>query len=534
MRLLRFLLYLLVSAPLLGVTAQVDYRRDAVYVRLHAGEAHSPITSNSSEPQYLDPLRAIFNTYGGVSFTPAFPGVDAFKELYLLKFSHPDKIENLVTDLNALPSVKYAELIPIPNASSVKRETSVMQVPGDMNDDLMWYIGQIRMDWDLPLNLDFKVKIAVVDNGVRLTHEDIEPNLWRNEEEYKHGYNGIDDDGNGIIDDMHGADLADSNGNPNPPASASNQYFGHGTKVAGIVSARNDNGKGIVSVGVNAEVMAIKVVPDNPPHNRDDYYIAAYEGIMYAVQQGAHIINMSWGTTVYSNTQKDIINYALSQGVILVAAAGNAGSNTYIYPAAFDGVIAVGATDNQDFKAPSSNYGPYIDVMAPGVKIYTTFAGSDNAYGTETGTSMSAPIVSAFAGLLLSQFPTKAHQIETAIKAGCDNIEINNYPIRNQIGAGRINIHQSFELMKSGKLSAQSAASFEALRLYPNPNKGIVFVPTETQLDEIAVYDLNGKLVSNVPIKDQQADLRFLSLKGLYLIRANSSEKQYIARIVFQ
>lgn len=533
MRLVRFLLLLSVCLPFLEVQAQVDYRKDAIYVRLQPGQTHTAISTNSLEPQSPDLLQSVFNTYGGISFTQAFPGVDAFKELYLLKFSQADKIENLISDLNALEFVKYAEMIPVPNASSVKREAGIAQVPGDMNDDLMWYIGQINMDWDLPLNLDFKVKIAVVDNGIRLSHEDIASNLWVNPGEGKYP-DGIDNDGNGLIDDIHGADLADSNGNPDVPSSASNTYFGHGTKVAGIVSAQNNNGKGIVSVGVNAEVMAVKVVPDNPPNNRDDYYVAAYEGVMYAAMKGAHIINMSWGTPVFSNTQKDIIDFALAQGIILVAAAGNAGSNEYIYPAAFDGVIAVGATDDQDFKAPSSNYGPYIDVMAPGVKIYTTLAGSDNAYGTETGTSMSAPIVSAFAGLLLSQFPTKADQIELAIKKGCDNIEINNYPIRDQIGAGRINIHQSYELLKSGKLSVATQRSVQNIRLYPNPNAGVVYVPNEAHLSSLSVYDLNGKLVSSVPVQNQQADLRFLALKGMYLIRANSEEQQYVARIIFQ
>jgi subtilisin family serine protease len=180
----------------------------------------------------------------------------------------------------------------------------------------------------------------------------------------------------------------------NDDASAQDDH-GHGTHVAGIAAAVSNNGAGVAGVSWRARIMPVKVL--NSAGNGTFANVAA--GIIWAADHGADVINLSVGGVSSSIVLQNAINQAASQGVLIIAAAGNAGGNLIFYPAAYPNVIAVGSTDSLNNRAPFSNYGSEIDLVAPGVSIYSTSSGS--SYGFRDGTSMSTGFVSGFAALLL-------------------------------------------------------------------------------------------------------------------------------------
>jgi thermitase len=215
------------------------------------------------------------------------------------------------------------------------------------------------------------IMIAVVDTGLNLNHPEFSGRVVA-------GYDFINND----------ADPMDDNG--------------HGTHTAGIVAAGSNNGIGMVGVCPQCSIMPVKVFNQN---NAGTWSSVA-KGVLYAVDQGARVINLSLGAAVSSQTLEEAIAYATAHDVLVVAAAGNMGTDRKFYPAALDGVLAVSATDAQDSHWSLSNYGDYIDVAAPGYAIFSTYHDLNNyyqGYNYMSGTSMAAPFVAGLAGLLLSQ-----------------------------------------------------------------------------------------------------------------------------------
>ncbi len=237
------------------------------------------------------------------------------------------------------------------------------------------------------------VVVAVIDSGVDYTHEDLAANMWVNPGEIPG--NGIDDDGNGYIDDVHGVSVVS---NPNMHTGDPIDYHGHGTHVAGIIAAQGFNGKGGVGVAFNTRIMAIRAAQYSGVLTIDD--IA--EGILYAVDHGADVINMSFGGYTRSQIVEDALEIALNQAV-LVAAAGNDSLSIWsapLYPAALPYVLGVEASTSSNKRASFSNYG--YEIMAPGASIHSTLPG--NQYAKWSGTSMATPVVSGVAALMRSYF----------------------------------------------------------------------------------------------------------------------------------
>jgi subtilisin family serine protease len=263
--------------------------------------------------------------------------------------------------------------------------------------------GTLDADIDAPWGWDYetdsytatKAVMAVVDTGFDITHTDLATNIWTNPVDWA---NGIDDDGNGYVDDIHGWDFVRNDGDPD-------DQDGHGTHVAGTVAARGDDGYGVVGTAFGARVMTLKFLEGRWGGSTYD----AAAAIHYAVNEGAHVINASWSGPGYSTMLRNAINYARSRGVVFVAASGNEGRNNdrvSTYPANYDlaNVISVGATDRRDRLASFSNYGStQVDLAAPGEDIVSTVPGPDWAY--MSGTSMAAPCVSGVAALLLGAQP---------------------------------------------------------------------------------------------------------------------------------
>lgn len=254
------------------------------------------------------------------------------------------------------------------------------------------------------------VIVAVSDTGVDLTHPDLAPNLWTNTIEL-HGLTGVDDDGNGCIDDIHGCDFGDGDGDPSPFASSSGD---HGTHVAGIIGAVGNNGVGSTGVAWQASLMAVKGFDAGGNGSTS----ALLETIYYAVNNGARVINCSWGSaSAPSSAEIEAFQWALANGVLPVVAAGNNGVDAAGFsPAGIDGVLAVGSVNSNDVVSGFSNFGSHVAVYAPGGDarsvggsldefIYSTLPVAHGSYGTLRGTSMSAPFVSGLAALVFAVNP---------------------------------------------------------------------------------------------------------------------------------
>ena len=257
--------------------------------------------------------------------------------------------------------------------------------------------------------------VAVIDTGVDYSHQDLATNIWVNQAEIPG--NEIDDDFNGYVDDVHGYDFVNDDGDPMDDN-------GHGTHVAGTIGAIDNNGLGVVGVSPNVQIMALKFL------NADGsgYLSDAIKAIDYAVANGAVISNNSWSGGGYSQTLYEAIANAGSVGHIFVAAAGNATSNndsSPAYPASYelDNIISVAATDRNDALASFSNYGATtVDLAAPGVSILSTTPG--DSYSTYSGTSMATPHVAGVVALVRSQHPDWSYtQVVDQVLSSVDPID---------------------------------------------------------------------------------------------------------------
>jgi subtilisin family serine protease len=243
------------------------------------------------------------------------------------------------------------------------------------------------------------IVVAVVDTGVRYTHEDLAANLWINPGEI--AGNGLDDDGNGYADDIHGMNAATGSGDPV-------DLIGHGTQVAGLLGAVGNNALGVTGVAWRIQIMACRFFDDSGNGSVSD----AVQAIDYARRNGAHLINMSVGSSNYSSTLERAISNCQSSDIIVVAAAGNDGLDRDVhpfYPASFslDNIVSVAATTRNDHLASYSGYGATtVDLGAPGSDLYTTRRSSDTAYGANSGSSFAAPMVSGALALLKARNPS--------------------------------------------------------------------------------------------------------------------------------
>ncbi|MCS6909212.1 MAG: S8 family serine peptidase [Anaerolineales bacterium] len=257
---------------------------------------------------------------------------------------------------------------------------------------------QIPQSWNmLTGSACLTVTVAVIDTGVDLVHSDLVGRFWHNSGETGAGRetNGVDDDGNGFVDDWQGWDFANGDNDPQD-----DHGYSHGTHVAGIVAATANNGLGIAgaaSLGCPAQIMALKVLRDSGEGTDADVAAA----VRYAAEQGARVINLSLGARKETPATEMAIEDAIAQGALVVAAAGNSGQFGVYYPAAYESAVAVAASDSANRRAHFSSYGPQVDLTAPGVGIYSTLR--HNYYGTLSGTSMATPHVAAAAALLASQ-----------------------------------------------------------------------------------------------------------------------------------
>lgn len=327
--------------------------------------------------------------------------------------------------------------------------------------DDQWNLKQIDCEagWDVEKG-DPGVVVAVVDTGIDYTHPDLAASVWDNPGEVSG--NGKDDDGNGYVDDIHGVNVLDD-------SKKIMDYEGHGTHVAGIIGAVTNNGKGVAGVCWNVKIMGVKAFD-----GLNNSQIDSAEGIYYAANNGADVINMSFGYIDYGKCLRDAVNYAAGNGCVLVAAAGNDGYGTGLgymdvtFPNGFNQVISVGATDQNDSISNFSSHHTGLTVSAPGggdmsnaldtdgaSTVLSTrskhdghdeFAvGANDRYLRLGGTSMAAPHVAGLAALLKSEHPEwSGKHLRANIIGGADD---KNLPGWDQYhGHGRINVKKTLEL----------------------------------------------------------------------------------------
>lgn len=381
-------------------------------------------------------------------------------------------VQEAIAQYSQNPLIEYIE----PNYTISINTT----IPNDPSFNQLWGLdnngqsgGTPDADIDAPEAWDIQtgnnVLIGVIDTGVDYTHPDLINNIWTNPGEI--AGDGIDNDGNGYVDDVHGYDFANNDGDPYDDN-------GHGTHVSGTIAADGNNGIGVTGVSWNAQIMGIKFLDAN---GFGDTF-GAIQSVEYATLMGVQLTNNSWGGGGYSQGLYDAIAAAGAAGQLFIAAAGNESNNNDsfpAYPASYnlDNIISVAATDHNDQLAGFSNYGATtVDLAAPGVSVYSTMPGGE--YGYLSGTSMATPHVSGVASLIWSQFPNlTAEEVKARILSYTDPI-----PALNGI------------TVSGGRLNAYSALTETAP---PPPPPGEIHGSKWHDLDEDGIQDANEPGLAN-------------------------------------
>jgi photosystem II stability/assembly factor-like uncharacterized protein len=385
-------------------------------------------------------MQQMFPPRNSAGKVPAGSDTVGLARLFLVHIAAPDDPRSAAALLSRAPEVEYAEpkymqwLTATPNDPLLTNQNAALS---RLNVFDGW--GIVKGSHD--------VIIADVDGGTDWRHEDLLANVHINalEDVNKNNVfdaadvNGIDDDGNGFVDDVVGWNFTNDSNDPRGLA-ATPQSYAHGTATASHFGAVTDNNLGMAGSSWNCSLLPVCTASATT----DNGIQYGYEGIVYAFRNGAQVINCSWGRIGgFSRFEQDVITAATSAGALVVVAAGNDNLDHDIsphYPSNYQGVLAVGAVYSEnDEKAPFSNYGVSVPVYAPGVNIISAFAGGGYGNGG-SGTSYSSPLVAGLAGLITVQHPDWApDRISAQIRTTCDPIDAVNPVYQGLLGRGRVN-----------------------------------------------------------------------------------------------
>lgn len=436
---------------------------------------------------------------GRERLTPVVPGGlkaglagrEDLERVYFLATERPAAAAADITDMLGRGNVEWVEpeyfleLFELPADSLFPRQWHLLntgqeyfginRIDGAYNDERVIKRGTAGRDVRLvgqyqspPADSAEKVVVAIIDTGVDTDHPELAGRVWRNLDEIPG--NGGDDDHNGYIDDTAGYDISGDTSNLFDPAGDADprDEDGHGTHCAGIVGANGD-GAGVVGIAPWIEIMPVKIFPNGTTR-------IGGLGILYAVNNGARVINASWGSPFQSQFLREVINFARENGVLVCMASGNSGDNSRFYPAGFDldSTLVVGAGNSDGELTYFSTFGSHVDIIAPGLDILSLRAAGtdmyaaypayepevrivDSLYYLSDGTSMAAPMVCGAAGMLLSFRPDLSlGELVAILKHGATDLvdplnQGDDLPGPDSLcGWGYLNIDASLGLMESG------------------------------------------------------------------------------------
>ena len=385
-----------------------DYLNDRLYVAYNTNVPVFWGTNFKISPTEFLEFKDIAAEYGitEVENTFYFAQHEVLKRTLTIKFTESNKIDQLISKLSESSRLQLVEKVPACTGTLI---------PNDPSYSGQWHLSHINAAtaWNTTTGSS-SIDVAVVDDAIEIIHPDLSSNITT------------------------GRDVAWNTNNPSPPTSS----YAHGTHVAGIVGAQSNNGLGVASIGYNIDIMPIKASDGTPAPNGGVYITHGYPGITWAAQNGAEIINASWGGSGCSTCQTVITN-AWNLGAIVVAAAGNSNTSTPMYPAAYSNVIAVASSANtSDARSSFSNYGSWVDITAPGSSILSTTLGG--TYQSWDGTSMASPMVAGLLGLVWSvnTSATRASVINCVTSTAV--------PLTWSGGSGRINAAAAVQCMSGG------------------------------------------------------------------------------------
>jgi len=336
---------------------------------------------------------------------------------YQIRLEDMYKVNDVISKLKSHDAIEYAELKELHYTTLTPDDPSFDQTN-------QWALFQIAAEqaWDFNTG-DPNIVVAVTDNAIDVDHPDLTNKMVG-------GYDAVDQD--------------------NDPRPCGSNNGSHGTHVSGIVGAETNNNTGIASIGYDVSVLPIKI------GDCTGSLTSGYDGIVYAANNGADVINMSWGGGGSSNYGQNVCTNAWNAGSILISAAGNDDVSTQFYPAGYNNVVSVASTNDTDGKSSFSNYGTWIDIAAPGSNILSTIEGS--GYGPKSGTSMASPLVAGLVGLMKSHAPNATQtDLLNCLYSSADNIDAQNPNYVGELGAGRINANAAMNCASS--FSAQNDAA---------------------------------------------------------------------------
>ncbi len=428
---------------------------------------HSPAIQSSISGLNIRNIRAPFEDFA----TGKMKNIDkeGIGRIYEVFYDSPVDPYDICRELMKNPEVEYAVPVFIYQINFRPDDPAFIQ---------QWGVRSIRLEgaWDITHGSP-EIIIANVDTGTDWDHDDLADNIWMNPNEIAD--NGIDDDGNGFIDDVRGWDFVGNvtlsqalSGQFQPDNNPSNDANLHGTHTGGLAAAVTNNGIGIAGTGFNCTLMPVKTSSDNPQAGG---VYQGYEAILYAARMGAHVINCSWGGTGFSPVYQDIINQATGMGSLVVAASGNDGINNDLtpqYPANYDNVLSVGASTSSNRPSGMSNFGLSVSVYAPGENILSTIP--NNRYTNLSGTSMSSPLVAGVAGLVQTLHPFwTPKQVLHQIRSTVDPLSLSDESLRpsyygkvNATRAVEYNLDESSPQVPGMELSGWSFGTGDALTDY--------------------------------------------------------------------
>jgi subtilisin family serine protease len=419
-----------------GVTSK-DYLPNTLIVKFKkSGDKQINSISSEAKKQLtvagvnLSGITRLFPTTNSTEAIQSLKGNNALPDLSDIYMARYEGSTDIVTVINALledQQIIFAE------PSYIYKTSFVPNDPGYVNQSYLTKV-MAPQAWDILKNAA-NVIIGIVDSGSDLQHEDLAANIFVNTAD---PVNGIDDDGDGYIDNYHGWDFVGNSAAtmlPDNNPDVTNDSTDHGVHVSGIASAVSNNNRGVASIAYNAKLMIVKTGADN--NSRAIY--KGYEGIKYAADHGAAIINCSWGGTGGGQFGQEIIDYAIAKGSLVIAAAGNDATDVPDYPASYKGVLSVASVTSTDVKSSFSNFGNHITISAPGSSIYNTLNG--DKYGYKSGTSMATPLVASAAALVKAKYPNyNGLQVGEVLRTTADPIDNLNPSFAGKIGKGRLNI----------------------------------------------------------------------------------------------